>query len=75
MSSFVAYFQNKNADRLNMDFKDLKAAISEDVLRDFCDSLNNATSNSVFTIGKLLLFVVLFIIKFFSFKLLRLLRI
>ena len=75
MSSFVGYFQNKNADRLNMDFKDLKAAISEDVLRDFCDSLNNATSNSVFTIGKLLLFVVLFIIKFFSFKLLRLLRI
>jgi hypothetical protein len=42
-----------------MDFKDLKAAISEDVLRDFCDSLNNATSNSVFTIGNFLFFVVL----------------
>ena len=35
-----------------MDFKDLKAAISDDILTEFCESLHNTSSQCVYTIGK-----------------------
>ncbi len=35
-----------------MDFKDLKAALSDDILTEFCESLHNTSSQCVYTIGK-----------------------